>query len=180
MGTLSSNCFQLVTVRPTLYSKSKFFTHLGEALDDADLGIVAREVERMAFLYKHNEENCHNCDMSKEVELDKERLLKEKDNKIESLKRRQVKTDQKKNELYQEKKKVIMENTAIKKELKKCQDMLAESQRKVTTLTVEKTTRASMAESAEEGDINQHIKCNHCDSSSETMLYLRSISKSIT
>ena len=96
MGTLSSNCFQLVIVRPTLYSKSKFFTHLGEALDDADLGIVAREVERMAFLCKHNEENCHNCDMSKEVELDKERLLKEKDNKIESLKRRQEKTDQKK------------------------------------------------------------------------------------
>ena len=56
-----------------------------------------------------------------------------------------------------------MENVEIKKELKKCQDMLAESQRKVTTLTVEKTTRVSMAESAEEGDINHHIKCNHCE-----------------
>ena len=140
--------------------------HLGEALDDVeatDLGIVAREVERMAFLFKNSEENCHNCEMSKEVELDKERLLKEKDNKIELMKRRQVKTDQKKNEMYQEKKKVIMENVEIKKELKKCQDMLAESQRKVTTLTVEKTTRVSMAESAEEGDRNHHIKCNHCE-----------------
>ena len=79
------------------------------------------------------------------------------------MKRRPVKTDQKKNELYKEKKKVITENLDIKKELKKCQDMLAESQRKVTTLMVEKTTRASMAESAEEGDINHLIKCNHCE-----------------
>ena len=41
--------------------------HLGEALDDqeaTELGIVAREVERMAFLHKHAEENCHNCAMS--------------------------------------------------------------------------------------------------------------------
>ena len=77
--------------------------HLGEALDDAEatnLGIVAREVERMAFLFQHNERNCHNCEMSKEVELDKERLLQEKDNKIESMKRRQVKTDQKKKRSY--------------------------------------------------------------------------------
>ena len=72
--------------------------------------------------------------MSKEVELDKERLLTEKDIKIESMKRRQLKTDQKKNELYKEKRKVIVENVEIKKELKKCQDMLAESQRKFTTL----------------------------------------------
>ena len=37
--------------------------HLGEALDDAeetDLGVVAREVDRIAFLIKHNEKNCHN------------------------------------------------------------------------------------------------------------------------
>ena len=33
------------------------------------------------------------------------------------------------------KNKVIKENVEIKKELKKCQDMLADSQRKVTTLT---------------------------------------------
>ena len=140
--------------------------HLGKALDDAEatnLGIVAREVERMAFLFQHNERNCHNCEMSKEVELDKERLLQEKDNKIESMKRRQVKTDQKKNELFKEKKKVIMENVEIKKDLKKCQDMLSESQRKVATLTVEKNTRVSMAEAAEEGDINHRIKCNHCE-----------------
>ena len=52
------------------------------------------------------------------------------------MKRRQVKTDEKKNKLYKEKNKVIKENVEIKKELKKCQDMLAECQRKVTTLTV--------------------------------------------
>ena len=52
--------------------------HLGEALDNVEateLGIVAIEVERMAFLYKHAEQNCHYCDMSKEVESDKERML---------------------------------------------------------------------------------------------------------
>ena len=43
--------------------------------------------------------------MSKEVEEDKERLLKEKDSKIELLKITQVKTEEKKNELYKEKNK---------------------------------------------------------------------------
>ena len=41
--------------------------------------------------------------------------------------------------------------------------MLAECQRKVTTLTVESTTRASMVVSSEEGDIDHHLKCNHCE-----------------
>ena len=53
--------------------------------------------------------------MSKEVEVDKEMLLQEKDSKIESINRRQVKTDEKKNELYKEKKKVRIENVELKK-----------------------------------------------------------------
>ena len=47
--------------------------YFGEALDDmeaTELGVVAREVERMAFLYKQAEQNCHNCLMAKEVEAD--------------------------------------------------------------------------------------------------------------
>ena len=43
-------------------------------------------------------------------------MLKEKDSKIELLKRTQVKTDQKKNELYKEKNKVIKENFEEKEE----------------------------------------------------------------
>ena len=140
--------------------------HLGDALDDVEateLGIVAREVERMAFMYKHAEQNCHNCAMSKEVESDKERMLKEKDSKIDSMKRRQVKTDQEKNELYREKKKVITENAALKNELKKCQDLLAETQRKVTTLTVERRTEASLSVAAEDEGGNVEMKCTRCD-----------------
>ena len=139
--------------------------HLGEALDDqeaTELGMVAREVERMAFLHKHAEQNCHNCAMSKEVEFDKERMLKEKDSKIEAMQRRQLKADQKKNELYKEKKKVIIENTELKKELKKCQEILAETQRKVTTLTAETTTRAGISEAEDENDRNDKIKCSQC------------------
>ena len=69
----------------------------------------------MALLYKQaGKINCHNCSMSKEVEVDKEMLLQEKDSKIESIKRRQVQTDEKKNELYKEKKKVRRENVEMK------------------------------------------------------------------
>ena len=118
--------------------------YLGEALDDVeatDLGVVAREVERMAFMYKQAEINCHNCSMSKEVEVDKERLLQDKDSRIESMKIRQVKTDEKKNKLYKEKKKVLIENVELKKELKKCQELLSKCQKKVTTMTAETATR---------------------------------------
>ena len=59
--------------------------YLGDALDDVEateLGVEAREVEKMAFMYKQIEQNCHNCLMSKEVEEDKERLLKERTLKL--------------------------------------------------------------------------------------------------
>ena len=135
---------------------------LGEVLDEAEADIYTRELEKMAYLFTASEQNCHNCAMAKEVETHKENKLKEKDSKIESMTRRQKKTDEKKNELYKEKKKVLEENAALKKELKICQGLLAECQKRVTTMTAETSTRADMDAISEEGDKNHKIKCNHC------------------
>ena len=136
---------------------------LGEILDEAEADIYVRELEKMAFLFTTSDQNCHNCAMSKEVENHKEKKLKEKDSKIESMARRQKKTDEKKNELYKEKKKIVEENVALKKELKICQGLLAECQKRVTTMTAETATRADMDAVTDEGDKNHKIKCNHCN-----------------
>jgi uncharacterized C2H2 Zn-finger protein len=135
---------------------------LGEVLDEAEADIHTRELEKMAFLFTASEQNCHNCAMAKEVETHKENKLKEKDSKIESMTRRQKKTDEKKNELFKEKKKALEENAALKKELKICQELLAECQKRVTTMTAENVTRADMDAVSDEGDKNHKIKCKHC------------------
>ena len=72
-------------------------TLLGEVLDEAEADIYTRELEKMAYLFTASENNCHNCAMAKEVEPHKKNKLKEKDSKIESMTRRQKKTDEKKN-----------------------------------------------------------------------------------
>ena len=59
-----------------------------------------------------------------------------------------------------------MENAELKKELKKCQDLLAIAQRKVTTLAVERTTEESLSAAAEDGGGNEQVKCTTCDFSS--------------
>ena len=138
-------------------------TLLGEVLDDAEADIYTRELEKMAYLFTASDQNCHNCAMSKEVETHKEKQLKLMDSKIESMTRRQKKTDEKKNELFKEKKKIVIENAELKKELKKCQDLLAECQKKVTTMTFETATRADMNAVADEGDKNHKVKCNQCN-----------------
>ena len=66
--------------------------------------------------------------------------------KIKSMAIRLKKTDEKKNELHKEKNKLGVENKQLKGELKKCQDLLAESRKKVSTLTAQLNTTASMAQ----------------------------------
>ena len=85
------------------------------------------------------------------------------ESKIESMDRRQNKTNKKKNKLNKAKNKLTTEYKQLRTELKKCQDLLEQSQKKVSTLNLELATKISLAEFDETNDANQKIKCISCD-----------------
>ena len=101
---------------------------------------IAQELERAA-LKALVVDKCHECKLGKEVNTHQEMTIRQKESKIKSMAIRLKKTDEKKNELHKEKNKMGVENKQLKSELKKCQDMLAESRKKVSTLTYAQLTR---------------------------------------
>ena len=125
---------------------------------------IAQELERAA-LKASIANKCHECKLGKEVNSHQEKTIRAKESKITSMTVRLKKTDQKKNELYKEKNKMGVENKQLKGELKNCQEMLAESRKKVSTLTAQLNTTASMSEIGEtinSDDEDHKIKCNTC------------------
>ena len=116
-------------------------------------------VEKVKFLYR---KDCHDCDMRKEIETHKEIELNKKDSAIETLERKLSAMEKKKNELQKELKKTKTSENNYKTELKKCQEMLAESCKKVSAQTATIDTLESSAEVTDD-DGNQKIKCYSCD-----------------
>ena len=103
---------------------------------------------------------CQECNIVKEVLAHQEYRIKNQDKQIKSMETRQKKTDEKKHELFKEKKKLCDENASIKTELRKSNDMLADQLKKVSALKLELDTHESLAEIH---DSNQKIKCDSCD-----------------
>ena len=77
---------------------------LNELSEDAEDDIIAIELERLARQYGYNGP-CNECKMGKEVNEHQSKVIKELESKVALMQRRQVKTDEKKNELGTEKKK---------------------------------------------------------------------------
>ena len=125
---------------------------------------IAQELERAA-LKALVVDKCHECKLGKEVNTHQEMTIRRKESKIKSMAIRLKKTDEKKNKLHKEKNKMGVENKQLKGELKKCQDMLAEPRKKVSTLTAQLNTTASMAqveETLNNDDEDHKIKCITC------------------
>ena len=125
---------------------------------------IAQELERAA-MKALVADKCHECKLGKEVNSHQEKTIREKESKIQSMARRIKKTDEKKNELHKEKNKMGVNNKHLKSELKKCQEMLAQSRKKVSTLTAQLNTSASMSEVVEtlnSDDEDLKIKCDTC------------------
>ena len=125
---------------------------------------IAQELERAA-MKALVADKCHECKLGKEVNSHQEKTIREKESKIQSMARRIKKTDEKKNELHKEKNKMGVDNKHLKSELKKCQEMLAQSRKKVSTLTAQLNTSASISEVVEtlnSDDEDLKIKCDTC------------------
>ena len=136
---------------------------LSEALEDTEDAKIAKEledmVEKVKFLYR---KDCHECEMRKEIETHKELELNKKDSKIEMLERKLKAMELKKNEYQKELKKTKTNETCLQADLKKCQEMLANSSKKVAAQTAVIDTQKSSDELTN-NDGNQKIKCGSCD-----------------
>ena len=89
---------------------------LYELAEDTDDEIIAIELNRMAAQYGYTGP-CKECKMGKEVIEHQAKEIKILESKIETMKRRIKKTDEKKNELFREKNKALTENVQLKNEL---------------------------------------------------------------
>ena len=110
---------------------------LDELSEDAEDDIIASELERLAKQYGYTGP-CKECKMGKEVNDHQATVIKELESKVALMQRRQVKTDEKKNELGKEKKEAITENAKLRIELKKYKDMTEQSSKPEVTAVDQK------------------------------------------
>ena len=135
---------------------------MAKLVEEYEEDMLVKELERMSKIdntVSSVASKCQECSNVKEVLAHKVISLNNKDKRIKTMETRQKKTDEKKNELVKEKKKLAEENSALKTELRKSNNMLAEQLKKVSALKVELETREGIAEIY---DSNQEIKCGSC------------------
>ena len=136
---------------------------MAKLVNDYEDDILAEELARLANVVEAvnlQGPKCSECKNLGEVLKHKESVIKNLDKRTNTIQARQKKTDDMKEEITKDKKKLTQENAQLKRELKQSNDMLAEQLKKVSALTTELNTQKSLEEV---NDSNQKIKCNHCE-----------------
>ena len=134
-----------------------------ELAEDAEDALIANELEKMARQYGYTGP-CHECNSSKEVNTYQVSVIRKLESKLESMQRRQTKTDEKKNELFKEKTKTLTENAKLKNDLKACQDRLAvmtEKSNKPEVAEVDQRCRQCKFTCRESKNMESHIASVH-------------------
>ena len=93
---------------------------MAELAEDAQDYILANELEKMARQFGYTGP-CKECKMGKEVNSHQAIVIRKLESKIASMQRRLTTTDEKKKELFNEKNKVLTENSKLKNDLQECQ-----------------------------------------------------------
>ena len=110
---------------------------MAKLVDDYEDDILAEELARLANVVEAvnlKDSKCSECNNLSEVLAHKESVIKNLDKKANTLKARQMKSDEMKKKITKDKKKLSQENVQLKMELKQSNDMLAEQLKKVSAL----------------------------------------------